>query len=463
MKTLFDKIWNAHIIDNIDENTIIYIDRHFIHEVTSPQAFSELDKRKLPILRKKQIIATADHNVPTLNQHLPVKEILSRKQLNTLSHNCLKHDITFFGLNHKYQGIVHIIGAELGITLPGMTIVCGDSHTSTHGAFGTIAFGIGTSQVATVMASQCIIQKKPMQMKINIDGNLKKGVSAKDVILYIIHKIGSDGGTGYFIEYTGSVFKKMSMEERMTVCNMSIEMGARGGLIQPDQTTFNYIKNRIYAPKDEYWNDALNYWTNLYTDLNAIFDKSYYFKADDIPIMITYGTNPGMGMPINGSIPCLSDIEKNNQKSFKKALKYMGFSSGEILLGKKINYVFIGSCTNARIEDFRIVAKIIKGYKKADNVKAYIVPGSNKVISQIVKEGIDIILKNSGFILRQPGCSACLGMNEDKIPYQEYCISTSNRNFEGRQGIGARTILTSPAVAAVAAITGHITDISNYL
>ncbi|UOF94320.1 MAG: 3-isopropylmalate dehydratase large subunit [Bacteroides sp.] len=462
-KTLFDKIWEMHVVNEIDEYSVIYIDKHFIHEVTSPQAFLELKERGIPIFRKDQIIATTDHNVPTLNQNLPIKEYLSKKQIDTLYENCKENNITLYGLNHKYQGIVHVIGAELGITMPGMTIVCGDSHTSTHGAFGSIAFGIGTSQVASVLATQCVIQKKPMQMRININGTLKKGVSAKDVILYIISQIGSDGGTGYFVEYHGDVFLKMSMEERMTVCNMSIEMGSRGGLINSDNVTFKYLENRLFSPKKDKLDNLISFWKTLYTDSKASFDKEYYFNAEDIPVMITYGTNPGMGIPINGNIPLIEDIDVKQQNDFVKSLKYMGFKPGDKLLGKPINYVFIGSCTNARIEDFRIVAKIIKGNKKAENVKAYIVPGSQQVVKQIFDEGINTILDSAGFILRQPGCSACLAMNEDKIPTKEYCISTSNRNFEGRQGPGARTILASPAVAAVAAITGKITNINNYI
>lgn len=459
-KTIFEKIWNTHIVKTLGEETVVmYIDRHYIHEVTSPQAFEQLKIRNLPVFNPERIIATADHNVPTINQHLPVADLLSRKQIQTLTDNCKKHSIRLYGLGHKYQGIVHVIGPELGFTLPGMTIVCGDSHTSTHGAFGTISFGIGTSQVAMVLASQCLIQYKPKQMRINVYGKLKKGVTPKDLIIYIISKLGTDGGTGYFIEYYGTVFKNMSMEGRMTVCNMSIELGARGGIIAPDLVTFNYIKNKQFAPKGNNFKKAILYWNNLKTDINASFDKEYFFDANKISPMITYGTNPSMAIKINERIP----VNNKNNKDLQKSLKYMGFTSGEYLINKTINYVFIGSCTNSRIEDLRIVAKIIKGKKKSNNVSVFIVPGSQQVALQIKNEGLDKLFKESGFELRQSGCSACLGMNDDKIPNGEYCISTSNRNFEGRQGPGARTILASPIVAAITAITGKIVDVEKYI
>ncbi|WP_185862102.1 3-isopropylmalate dehydratase large subunit [Blattabacterium cuenoti] len=452
-KSLFDKIWELHIVKKLENGIfVIYIDRHYIHEVTSPQAFIELKKRNFSIFRPKKIVATADHNVPTINQHLPVSDPLSRKQINLLTSNCKKFGITsLYKLGHPNNGIVHVIGPELGYTLPGMTIVCGDSHTSTHGAFGCIAFGIGTSQVAMVMASQCLLLSKPKQMKIQLNGNLRKGVTPKDVILYIISKLGVDAGIGHFVEYTGSVIQKMSMEGRMTICNMSIEMGAKGGLIAPDQITFDYIKkckNSLFKKsKEEYCNF-------LKTDKNTVFDKEYILHAEDIEPMITYGTTPGMAIKISKPIP-----NTNNCKS----LNYMGFSPGEYLIGKIINYIFIGSCTNSRIEDLRLVASIVKGKKKADNVRVMIVPGSNKVVQQAKEEGLDKIFIDSGFEFRQPGCSACLGMNEDKIPSGEYCISTSNRNFEGRQGTGSRTLLTSPLTAAIIAIEGIIVDINKYI
>lgn len=458
-KTLFDKVWDAHVVDNVPTGPqILYIDKHLIHEVTSPQAFTELEERNIPIFRPDQIVATADHNVPTEDQHLPIKDELSRNQVEQLTANCEKHGITLYGLGNKYQGIVHVIAPELGITQPGMTMVCGDSHTSTHGAFGTIAFGIGTSQVAQVFASQCLLLEKPKSLRVNVNGKLAKGVLPKDVILYIISKIGTNAGTGYFCEYAGNVFEEMSMEGRMTVCNMSIEMGARGGMIAPDETTFEYVKGREFAPKGEEFDEKVAYWKTLKTDADAVFDKEYHFDAADIAPMVTYGTNPGMGIKLDGHIPAeLTDA------SFAKSLQYMGFEPGESLLDKQVNYVFIGSCTNSRIEDFRIVADYIKGKQKAPNVNALVVPGSQLVAKQIVEEGLTQTFEEAGFKIRQPGCSACLGMNEDKVPAGEYCVSTSNRNFEGRQGQGARTILASPLVAAATAVEGRIVDITKFL
>ncbi len=459
-KTLFEKVWDKHVVSSIDDSTdILYIDKHFIHEVTSPQAFAGLEKRGIGVLRPEKTVATPDHNVPTINQHLPIGEALSAKQVAKLTENCQKHGINLYGLQHPFHGIVHIIGPELGITQPGMTIVCGDSHTSTHGAFGTIAFGIGTSEVEEVLATQCLLQSKPKTMKIQIDGELAKGVLSKDIILYIISQISSSGGTGYFVEYCGSAIRSLSMEARMTICNMSIEMGARGGMIAPDETTFEYVKGKEFAPKGESFDKAVAYWKTLYSDEDAVFDKELYFDAAEIEPMVTYGTNPGMGIKITGKIPELETIVANNQKSFLKSLDYMGFKPGEALKGKPINWVFIGSCTNARIEDLRMVADFIKGKKKADSINALVIPGSKQVEKQAKEEGLDKILEEAGFKLREPGCSACLGMNEDKVPRGEYCISTSNRNFEGRQGPGARTILASPLMAAAAAIEGKITDI----
>lgn len=454
-KTLFEKVWESHVVFSLNKKIdVLYIDRHYIHEVTSSQAFEELKKRKISILRNNKIIATTDHNVPTKNQHLPIKDVLSKFQIETLEKNCYDNGILFFGLKHDFQGIVHVIGPELGITLPGMTIVCGDSHTSTHGAFGCIAFGIGTSQVAMVMATQCLLQTKPKQMRIKLEGKLNLGVTAKDIILYILSKLGPDGGTGYFIEYSGSVFKRMNMEERMTVCNMSIEMGARGGMIEPDSTTLKYLKQKIFSPKE--FKKIKKICKNLKTDKKALFDKEYKFNSDNIYPMITYGTNPSLCINISDPIPI--GIGYQNIQ-----IKYMGLKEGEYLLGLKINYVFIGSCTNSRIEDIRLVSKLIKNKKKADNVYVMVVPGSKQVYKKIINSGIDLILLNAGFELRKPGCSACLGMNEDKIPYGEYCLSTSNRNFEGRQGKGARTLLASPLVAAITAIEGKIVNITEYI
>ncbi|WP_375322904.1 3-isopropylmalate dehydratase large subunit [Candidatus Karelsulcia muelleri] len=461
-KTLFDKIWESHVVFSLNKKIdVLYIDRHYIHEVTSPQAFEELKNKKISILRSNKIIATTDHNVPTKNQNLPIKDVLSKFQIKTLEKNCDENGILFFGLKHDFQGIVHVIGPELGITLPGMTIVCGDSHTSTHGAFGCIAFGIGTSQVAMVMATQCLLQSKPKQMRIKLTGNLNLGVSAKDIILYIIYKLGPDGGTGYFIEYSGSVFKNMNMEERMTVCNMSIEMGARGGIIEPDATTLKYLKYNFFSTKEKEFKKLKNLCKKIKTDKKAIFHKEYEFNSDNIYPMITYGTNPSMCINISDTIPI--EKIKNKKKIKMKSLKYMGFIEGNSLLGLKINYVFIGSCTNSRIEDIRLISKIIKNKKKAYNVYVLVVPGSKQVYKKIINSGINLILLNAGFELRKPGCSACLGMNEDKIPYGEYCLSTSNRNFEGRQGKGARTLLASPLVAAITAIEGKIVNITEYL
>lgn len=459
-KTLVEKIWDAHIVKS-DEGfpDVLYIDTHLIHEVTSPQAFDGLRQRRLPVFRPRQTVATADHNVPTLNQHLPIKEELSRFQVDTLTKNCAEFGVELYGLGHPFQGIVHVIGPELGITLPGKTIVCGDSHTSTHGAFGAIAFGIGTSQVEQVLATQCLLLQKPKTMKIEVNGTLSKGVSAKDLILYIISQISAAGGTGYFIEYAGSAIRALSMEARMTVCNMSIEMGAKGGLIAPDQVTFDYIKGREFAPKNEAWEKSLAYWTTLFSDKHAPFDRILTFDADDITPMITYGTNPGMGMGITNHIPATSSQPQSEQISFQKALDYMGFDDDSPLLGQPVDYVFIGSCTNSRIEDLREVAEFIKGRRKAENVTVWIVPGSKQVELQARKEGLDQIFETAGFQLREPGCSACLGMNEDKIPAGKYCVSTSNRNFEGRQGPNARTMLASPLTAAAAAVTGRITDV----
>ena len=463
-KTLVEKIWDAHIVKSAEGfPDVLYIDTHLIHEVTSPQAFNGLRQRGLPVFRPKQTIATADHNVPTLNQHLPIKEELSRFQVDTLTKNCAECGIEVFGLGHPFQGIVHVIGPELGITLPGKTIVCGDSHTSTHGAFGAIAFGIGTSQVEQVLATQCLLLQKPKTLRIEINGTLEKGVTAKDMILYIIAQISAAGGTGYFIEYAGSAIKALSMEARMTICNMSIEMGARGGLIAPDQITYDYIKGREFAPAGEDWEKALAHWQTLYSDEDAKFDMVLTFNADQITPMITYGTNPGMGMEINGHIPATNNQQKSEQLSFQKALDYMGFEDKSILLGMPIDFVFIGSCTNSRIEDLREVAALIRGKRKAENVTAWIVPGSKQVELQAKKEGLDLVFEAAGFQLREPGCSACLGMNEDKIPAGKYCVSTSNRNFEGRQGPNARTMLASPLTAAAAAITGKITDVREML
>ena len=454
-KTLFDKVWDSHVVSSVKNGPdILYIDKHLIHEVTSPQAFNVLEEKGIPLFRPNQVVATADHNVPTENQHLPIQDALSRKQVSQLTINCEAHGVNLFGLGHPYQGIVHVIGPELGVTQPGMTMVCGDSHTSTHGAFGTIAFGIGTSQVAQVFASQCVLVDKPKSMRVVVSGKLHPAVEPKDVVLYVIAKLGTDAGTGYFVEFAGNVFEEMSMEGRMTVCNMSIEMGARGGMIAPDQTTFDYVSGREFAPKGEALEAKIAHWKSLPTDDGAAFDAEHHFDAADIRPMITYGTNPGMGIKIADKIPSSDDA------SFVKSLEYMGLEADTYLLDMPISHVFIGSCTNSRIEDFRAAAAHIKGKQKSSDVTALIVPGSQQVAKQIVAEGLDEIFKSAGFTLRQPGCSACLAMNDDKIPAGAYCVSTSNRNFEGRQGQGARTLLASPVTAAAAAVAGKIVDVS---
>lgn len=464
MNTLFDKIWDSHVVQKVDDGpTQLYIDRLYCHEVTSPQAFDELRRRNISCLRPEKIFCMPDHNIPTLEQDKPIKEPVSRNQVETLVKNANEFGLSLFGMMHPKNGIIHVVGPEQGLTLPGMTIVCGDSHTSTHGAMGAVAFGIGTSEVGMVMASQCILQQKPKAMRISVNGTLGKGVTAKDVALYIMSQMTTSGATGYFVEYAGSAIRSMSMESRLTLCNLSIEMGARGGMVAPDETTFAYIKGREYAPKGEEWDKAVAYWKTLYSGEDAIFDKEYTFAAEDIEPRITYGTNPGMGMGITESIPGVESIDEAGRTSYLKSLDYMGFEAGEKLLGKPIDYVFIGSCTNGRIEDFRAFAQIVKGRQKATGVTAWIVPGSWSVQQQIVAEGIDKILNEAGFEIRQPGCSACLAMNEDKVPEEKYCVSTSNRNFEGRQGPGARTILASPYVAAAAAVTGCISDPRDFL
>ena len=451
--TLFDKVWDAHVVKHIDEGPdVLFIDRHLVHEVTSPVAFKGLDKRKIEVLFPEKTFATADHNTPTQNQHLPVRDPLSAKQLQTLEENTKNHHISYWGLGHEKNGIVHVIGPENGITLPGATIVCGDSHTSTHGAFGAIAFGIGTSEVEMVLSSQCVMQMKPKKMRITVNGFLQKGVSPKDVALYIISQLTTSGATGYFVEYAGEVFSNMTMEGRMTVCNMSIEMGARGGMIAPDEKTYSYLKNRTFAPRNKDWDNAMKYWTNLSSDKEAQFDKELIFDGFEITPMITFGTNPGMGVGIHETIP------NRPSSSFQKSMNYMNFKAGEKMLGKKIDYAFLGSCTNGRLEDFEDFAQIVKGNKKSPNVSAWLVPGSQLVAKKIKESGTAKIIEEAGFEIREPGCSACLAMNDDKVPAGKYAISTSNRNFEGRQGPGSRTLLASPLVVAAAAITGEITD-----
>lgn len=458
-KTLFEKIWDAHVVTHVEDGpTQLYIDRMYCHEVTSPQAFEGMRMRGLKVFRPEQITCMPDHNIPTLNQDQPIQDPISKNQVDTLDKNAKQFGVNYYPIGHKKNGIIHVVGPENGLSLPGMTMVCGDSHTSTHGAMGAVAFGIGTSEVEMVLASQCVFQSKPKTMRISVNGNLKKGVTAKDIALYIIAKMTTGGATGYFVEYAGNAVKSLSMEGRLTLCNLSIEMGARGGLVAPDETTFEYIKGREFAPKGKKWDEALAYWKTLITDKDAKFDREVVYDAADIEPMVTYGTNPGMGMGINDVIPTLESINESGRISYAKSLEYMGFKPGEKIVGKTIDYVFLGSCTNGRIEDFRAFTEFVKGRKKANNVVAWLVPGSWAVDAQIKAEGLDKILMEAGFSLRQPGCSACLAMNEDKVPAGKYAVSTSNRNFEGRQGPGARTILAGPLVAAAAAITGRITD-----
>lgn len=458
-KTLFDKIWDKHVVDTLPDGTIqLYIDRLYCHEVTSPQAFAGLRARGLMPFRPGQITCMPDHNTPTHDQDKPIEDPVSKAQVDTLAKNAHDFGLTYYGMMDPRNGISHVVGPERGLTLPGMTIVCGDSHTSTHGAVGAVAFGIGTSEVEMVLASQCVLQARPKTMRVSFDGRLGKGVTAKDMALYMISKMTTGGATGYFVEYAGEAVRDLSMEGRLTLCNLSIEMGARGGMVAPDETTFTYVKGRENAPKGEAWEKALVYWKTLKSDEDAVFDKEVRFNAADIEPMITYGTNPGMGMGITQHIPTLDKFDELAQVSFQKSLDYMGFKPGESLLGKKIDYVFLGACTNGRIEDFRAFASIVKGHQKAKDVVAWLVPGSWMVDAQIREEGLDKVLEEAGFAIRQPGCSACLAMNDDKVPAGKYAVSTSNRNFEGRQGPGSRTLLASPLVAAAAAVTGVVTD-----
>ena len=459
MNTLFDKIWDAHVVQQVtDGPTQLYIDRLYCHEVTSPQAFEGLRSRGIRCLRPERIFCMPDHNTPTHDQDKPIEDPVSRAQVDTLARNAHDFGLTHFGMMDPRNGIIHVVGPEQGLTLPGMTIVCGDSHTSTHGAMGAVAFGIGTSEVEMVLASQCILQTRPKTMRITVDGQLGRGVTAKDLALYMMMKMTTSGATGYFVEYAGEAVRSLTMEGRLTLCNLSIEMGARGGMVAPDDVTFAYLKGRPYAPKGEDWERAVAYWRTLRSDDDAVFDQEIRFDAADIEPMITYGTNPGMGTGITQSIPTTEGMGEAARASFEKSLGYMGFHPGEPLLGKKIDYVFLGACTNGRIEDFRAFASIVKGRKKADGVVAWLVPGSWTVDKQIREEGLDKVLAEAGFEIRQPGCSACLAMNDDKVPAGKYAVSTSNRNFEGRQGPGSRTLLASPLTAAAAAVTGVITD-----
>ena len=464
MNTLFDKIWDAHVVQQIEDGpTQLYIDRLYCHEVTSPQAFEGMRERGLPCFRPKQIFCMPDHNTPTHDQDRPISDPVSRAQVETLAKNAEDFGLTHFGMMDPRNGIIHVVGPERGLSLPGMTIVCGDSHTSTHGAMGAVAFGIGTSEVEMVLASQCILQTKPKSMRIRIEGTLGAGVTAKDVALFLMSRLTTSGATGYFIEYVGSVVRDMSMEGRLTLCNLSIEMGARGGFIAPDETTFVYLYGREYAPKGEAWDEAVAYWRTLRSGDDAVFDKEYVFDAADIAPMVTYGTNPGMGMAITDTVPTLESVSEAGRESFRRALNYMRFVPGQSLIGTPVDYVFLGACTNGRIEDFRAFASVVRGRHKAPNITAWLVPGSWLVAQQIHEEGLDEVLAEAGFSIRQPGCSACLAMNDDKIPAGCLAVSTSNRNFEGRQGPGSRTVLASPLTAAAAAVTGFITDPRKFL
>ena len=458
MNTLFDKIWDAHVVQNVpDGPTQLYIDRLFVHEVTSPQAFDTLRDKHLPVFRPQRVVAMPDHNTPSDQQEV-IHDPVGRKQVETLARNCQEFGIRHFAMGTKDNGTSHGVGPERGLSLPGMTIVCGDSHTSTHGAVGAIAMGIGTSEVAEVLASQCILQQKPKTMRINVEGTLQPGVTAKDIALYIMAQMTTGGATGYAVEYAGSAIRALSMEGRLTLSNLSIEMGSRAGIIAPDDTTFEYLKGREYAPKGEEWDRAVERWRQLKSDCDAVFDKEVTFRAEDIKPRITYGTNPGAGIAIDECIPSLESIPEQERQGFTEQLAYMQFEPGQRLEGTPVDYCFLGACTNGRIEDFRAFASIVKGRKKADNVVAWLVPGSWKVRQQIIDEGIEEVLREAGFELRLPSCSACLAMNPDKVPAGKLSISTSNRNFVGRQGPGARTILASPLVVAASAVTGVITD-----
>ena len=458
--TLAEKVWRDHIVQRGENGApdLLFIDLQLVHEVTSPQAFAGLRRRQLRVFRPDQVFCMPDHNTPTHDQDKPIEDPVSRTQVDTLEKNAAEFGLTHFGMMHPKNGIIHVVGPERGLTLPGMTIVCGDSHTSTHGAMGAVAFGIGTSEVEMALASQCILQQKPKTMRITIDGRPGPGVTAKDLALYVIARMTTGGATGYFVEYAGEAVRSLTMEGRLTLCNLSIEMGARGGMIAPDDVTFAYLRDREYAPKGDDWDRAVAHWRTLRSDDDAVFDREIHFDAADIEPMITYGTNPGMGMGITQTIPTAESVPESSRASYRRSLDYMGLTAGSQLLGMPVDYVFCGSCTNGRIEDFRAFASLVKGKRKAPGVTAWLVPGSWMVDAQIRREGLDKIFTDAGFELRQPGCSACLAMNDDKIPSGKYAISTSNRNFEGRQGPGARTLLAGPLVAAAAAVTGVVTD-----
>ncbi len=463
--TLFQKVWNRHVIaQEPDAPAVLYIDLHLIHEVTSPQAFEGLRKRGLKVRRPDRTVGTMDHSIPTIDIALPIADELAAKQIRQLEINAQEFGFQLYDKNHRRRGIVHVIGPELGLTQPGMTIVCGDSHTATHGAFGALAFGIGTSEVEHVLATQCLLQRLPKTMEVRIEGKLSDGVSAKDVILFLLAKIGVGGGTGHVIEYTGSTVRSLSMEERMTVCNMSIEGGARAGMMAPDDTTFEFLAGREFAPKGAAWDNALAYWKTLPTDIGAAYDRTIELDVSKLGPMLTFGTNPGMGLPVNGTVPMLESMgSETDRQTLKKALAYMGLNPGEQLAGKSIDVVFIGSCTNSRISDLREAARVFRGRKVSPNVRTLVVPGSQEIKLQAESEGLDKIFKEAGAEWRESGCSMCIAMNGDEIKAGQYAVSTSNRNFEGRQGKGGRTLLASPLTAAAAAVTGKITDVRTLL
>ncbi|HQV93448.1 MAG TPA: 3-isopropylmalate dehydratase large subunit [Anaerolineales bacterium] len=459
-KTLFQKIWDSHVVtEQADAPAVLYIDLHLVHEVTSPQAFTGLRQRGLKVRRPEKTLATMDHSIPTTPLHVPMTDALAAAQIKQMETNAAEFGIELHGMTSPHRGIVHVIGPELGRTQPGMTIVCGDSHTATHGAFGALAFGIGTSEVEHVLATQCLLQKKPKTYEVRVDGKLSSGVSAKDIILALIARIGVGGGTGHVFEYTGEAIRGLSMEQRMTVCNMSIEGGARAGMIAPDDITFEYLYGREFAPKGAEWDKAVAKWKSLPSDEGAVYDKSITLDASELEPMITYGTNPGMGMRITDRIPTVDSFNESSQKAaFEKAMTYMGLQPGQSLLGQKVDVVFIGSCTNSRISDLRLAAAFLKGKKVSENTRVMVVPGSQDVKKQAEQEGLDQVFKEAGAEWREAGCSSCIAMNSDVIPAGQYCVSTSNRNFEGRQGKGSRTFLASPITAAASAINGVVTD-----
>ncbi len=464
-KTMFDKIWKEHlVVSQPDAPSILYIDLHLLHEVTSPQAFQGLREKGLKVRRPAQSVATMDHSIPTTDPSLPIADPLAAAQISQLEKNCAEFGIPLHGYRESTRGIVHVIGPELGYTQPGMTIVCGDSHTSTHGAFGALAFGIGTSEVEHVLATQTLLQSKPKTMQVQIDGQLQPGVTAKDIILALIAKIGVDGGTGHVIEYSGSTIRALDMEARMTICNMSIEAGARAGMIAPDDITFQYLAGRKFAPKNQAWDEALRRWRQLPSDPGAAFDATVTLNAASLKPMITFGTHPGMGMPIDGIIPQPSSFsEMSKRQALEKALKYMGLAAGRPLLGHPVDVVFIGSCTNSRLTDLRVAAQILRGRKVAANTRVMVVPGSQAIKREAEAEGLDKVFKQAGAEWRESGCSMCIAMNGDELRPGQYAVSTSNRNFEGRQGKGERTFLASPLTAAAAAVTGKVTDVRQLL